>query len=109
MGRAAVYLDGGHVDEGLGPRDGLTIDFESLSDAARAEGRRFRTYYDRPPWPDDPSTEDQRERLSGYHGFRGALRELRGILRDAVVDLDDLAGERSRVRGRLLGILFPEG
>lgn len=77
MGRAAVFIDGGYVDKVSDHFGRLTIDFESFSDAACGEDRRFRTYYyNCPPWQDDPPTDDQRERLSGYHKFRDALASL---------------------------------
>lgn len=77
MGRAAVFLDDGyfgHVTRNYGD---LRVDYESFTDAICEPDNRFRTYYyNCPPWQSDPPTEDEKERMSGYHQFTEALSYL---------------------------------
>lgn len=77
MGRAAVFIDDGYFSHVTRQYGNLRIDYESFSDAICEPDRRFRTYYyNCPPWQDDPPTEEQKSRLSGYHRFTDALSYL---------------------------------
>ena len=83
MPALAVFIDGGYIDaisrQHFG---GLRVDYQKLSTEIRRtiEERssgpleHLRTYYYTcPPYQDDPPTEEDRRRLSGYQRFRDAV------------------------------------
>lgn len=77
MSKAAVFLDAGYFSHVTREYGDLQIDFESFTDSICEPDDRFRTYYyDCPPWQDDPPTDDQKEKMSGYHRFTDALSYL---------------------------------
>ena len=77
MGKAAVFVDDGYFSKVTERYGNLRVDYESFTDTICEPDRRFRTYYyNCPPWQGNPPTEEERNRLSGYHKFTDALSYL---------------------------------